>query len=509
MAVKLEDLDQLLGYDPATHSVAGLPSIAKPSALQPSAKELGSHPATMPSVAPAQSSPAPGAMPDVMPTPGTASPSAGIPSIDAGASPDLAKPKQSVWSKLGHGLEKGAEVAGDVLAPGVTAMIPGTQLNKEREANQETKREGEQASTGFKQAETAAEWKNLNKPEEPKLAQNPIELFQQDPEKFKQYQQLTASQEKAGDPVKEVKQDDQGNEIAVLASGKTMPLGFKGPATAPGKLTGVGSEIVAQIGNPPSPADYPGGEKDPQYISANKKWGQDAESIKNQEAGAQGAARGAGYNASRPVQVLVPQPDGTSSSVWMTAAQAEGGGFSTAAQGTRALSATAQMNDIVNASQNVRKAIQAGGASNFNPAQVAKITLAMHETDPGVLSNEIANIAASGLTPQQQDLVTWLYQLDERALSLRNVAGMGQGSDTTRAAILRALPSIFSGSPEMATKQLDAFDNMVGNLRKGILSVKGADTQPPSGEPQRPSNVPPNYQFNAKGPKGAGWYRPQ
>jgi hypothetical protein len=156
MAVKLDDLDQLLGYDPTTHSVAGLPSIAKPSALQPSAKELGSHPTTMPSMGSAPTSAPPGAMPDVMPTSGTASPSAGIPSIGAGAAPSLAKPKESVWQKLGHGLEKGAEVAGDVLAPGVTAMIPGTKLNKEAEAGREAKISGEQAESNLKGAQAEA-----------------------------------------------------------------------------------------------------------------------------------------------------------------------------------------------------------------------------------------------------------------------------------------------------------------------------------------------------------------
>ena len=155
MAVKLNDIDALLGYDSATHSLKGLPSLAKPGPLQPSAKELLSPPATIPSIGAGQPQPtAPGAMPDVMPTPGTASPTAGIPAIESGAAPNLEKPKQGFWGKLGHGLEKGAEVAGDVLAPGVTAMIPGTQLNKEAEAGKQWKRLGEQADIGFKEANT-------------------------------------------------------------------------------------------------------------------------------------------------------------------------------------------------------------------------------------------------------------------------------------------------------------------------------------------------------------------
>ena len=155
MTVKLDDLDALLGYDSATHSLKGLPSLAKPGPLQLSAKELLSPPTTIPSIGAAQPQPAaPGTMPSVMPNAGTASPTAGIPSIDTGSAPSLAKPKESFWQKLGHGVEKGAEIAGDVLAPGVTAMIPGTQLNKELEQKRQWKQLGQQADIGFKQAET-------------------------------------------------------------------------------------------------------------------------------------------------------------------------------------------------------------------------------------------------------------------------------------------------------------------------------------------------------------------
>lgn len=159
MAIKLDDLDALLGYEPETHSLKGLPSLAKPSALQPSPKELASSPTRIPSVNPQPEVQPPNQMPSVMPTAGTVStmqagPQASIPSIDTSAAPNLQKPQQGFWSKLGHGLEKGAEIAGDVFAPGVTAMIPGTQLNKEIEAKRQARLAGENAETGLKQQQT-------------------------------------------------------------------------------------------------------------------------------------------------------------------------------------------------------------------------------------------------------------------------------------------------------------------------------------------------------------------
>ena len=148
----MDDLDALLGYEPETHSLKGLPALAKPSALQPSPKELASSPTRIPSVNPQPDAQAPGQMPSVMPTVGTASPTAGIPAIDAGTS-QPPKPQQSLWQKLGHGAEKGAETAGNILVPNVMADIPGTKLNKEREAGREAKLGGEQAETELKGAQ--------------------------------------------------------------------------------------------------------------------------------------------------------------------------------------------------------------------------------------------------------------------------------------------------------------------------------------------------------------------
>jgi hypothetical protein len=86
----------------------------------------------------------------------------------------------------------------------------------------------------------------------------------------------------------------------------------------------------------------------------------------------------------------------------------------------------------------------------------------------------MATLATQNLTEKQQDFVVWASNLNERAMSLRNIAGQGQGAQDTRNAIRAVLPGIQSGNKEMQIKQLDAFDNMVGILKKGIAGVKGA-----------------------------------
>jgi hypothetical protein len=189
------------------------------------------------------------------------------------------------------------------------------------------------------------------------------------------------------------------------------------------------------------------------------------------------AVRGQSYNQNRPINViengqLVVRPAG----------EAEAKSLTPAAGGVKAMSQQAQIADIRAASQNLRTALRANAGTQFTPDQVAKITLAMSEADPKVMANEIKNLAAAGLNPAQQDLVTWLAQMQERVLSIRNIAGMGQGSDLTRLAILNTLPTITSGNNAMALKRLDAIDNMINNLSQGIPKTNVPITPTPVGQ---------------------------
>jgi hypothetical protein len=203
MALSVQDLDALLGYDPASHSVKGMPTLApqippKPAgipSMSPAAQNNMSldmatsgmrtaHPA-MPSAGASGVAPVAAAAPTA--------PDVGIPSVGASAAslpgeiPSLAKPTTAqshaagkaeyaegiptvtaapgteaygqqrqelldyqkahpwgadvsahpgTWGKIAHGLERGVEIAGDVVAPGTMANIPGTQLNEQRQAKQ-------------------------------------------------------------------------------------------------------------------------------------------------------------------------------------------------------------------------------------------------------------------------------------------------------------------------------------------------------------------------------------
>jgi len=127
----------------------------------------------------------------------------------------------------------------------------------------------------------------------------------------------------------------------------------------------------------------------------------------------------------------------------------------------------AQIKDIQVASKKAREAIN-DLDKPFSTEQIAKLHLAMTTEDDTIANAEMATLATQALTDKQQDFVVWIKQLNERAMSLRNVAGMGQGAQDLRTAIRAMIPGVRSGSKQMMNKQLDAFDNQVKILAGGI-----------------------------------------
>lgn len=254
--------------------------------------------------------------------------------------------------------------------------------------------------------------------------------------------------------------DAQGREIA-----GAQP--FVKPTEDVGKM---GPEIEAQIGPPPTTATFQG-KAYPSPAEARAAWGKAAEVIKNREAAAGAMARGEAYGEFRPVNVYDPN---TQTMRVEFAKNAIAEGAAPAAQAGQIMSKQAQFGEMHVAAQKARAAIQ-GLDKDFTPAQIGKLTLAMRQDDPGVFKNEIETmLGTQQLTPAQQDFVVWISQLNERAMALRNVAGMGQGSQDLRSAIRATLPGVKSGSKEMALKQLGAFENQVSLLEKGVPGVKGS-----------------------------------
>jgi hypothetical protein len=225
-------------------------------------------------------------------------------------------------------------------------------------------------------------------------------------------------------------------------------------------------EIGDQIGAPPDPKDYTKGTSDPEYAAALRTYGKKAYDLEVQKASAQGVARAKASNDYRPVQVM----DNDGNVYYTTAKDAISQGLAGASEGGKLRPKQAQMKDIETASSKARDAINNLKPNDFSPDQVALLRKAMSEEDAGVAHTVMQNLAMRATNDQQQDFIIWITQLNERAMSLRNIAGMGAGAQDLRNAIRAMLPGLASGDTKMMKKQLDAFDQQVKVLEEGVAS---------------------------------------
>lgn len=122
---------------------------------------------------------------------------------------------------------------------------------------------------------------------------------------------------------------------------------------------------------------------------------------------------------------------------------------------------------------------------DFKTLPRLQVALALKSRDPrSAMSEFMGSEYAANLTPAQQEYVTGLAALSESAMSLRTVAGMGQGSDTLRNAIMSMLPGPATPSRAYAKRQMDLFDIELNALQKSvpqsIQNMMGGTTPAPS-----------------------------
>lgn len=163
--------------------------------------------------------------------------------------------------------------------------------------------------------------------------------------------------------------------------------------------------------------------------------------------------------------------------------QQEPGRYVPTGPGIPAMNKTALLEDIRGSINQTRQTLAA--VPEFSASDKATIALALRDRDPkSAVSQLIGGAAGAHLTPPQQEYLISLVQLHEQALAMRSVLGAGQGSDDLRAAILRTIPGPSTPNKAYAAKQLDAFEQTLNRLSRGVPSVplKGGN-QAPSANP--------------------------
>jgi hypothetical protein len=149
--------------------------------------------------------------------------------------------------------------------------------------------------------------------------------------------------------------------------------------------------------------------------------------------------------------------------------------------GTKIRSKKAIFDEIEVASQTVRQSLD-DPKITFSQEQTAKLSYVMKDRDTtSALGNFLTSNVGKSLTPAQRNYVTALVNLKESSYALRNISGMGQGSDEMRRAIANAIPNILTPNKPYAKRQLDLFDNQVQALRSGVpgLGASGKNVEKP------------------------------
>jgi hypothetical protein len=151
-----------------------------------------------------------------------------------------------------------------------------------------------------------------------------------------------------------------------------------------------------------------------------------------------------------------------------------------AGQGASAMSKDALFQDLHYNIQTARNAINA--LDELNAPTRAALSFALRDTDTkSAMQTFLAGALGTQLTPQQQEAVQALALLNENAMSLRSLGGMGQGSEEMRSAIRATLPGGKSASKGYAIKQLEKFENVVNRLERGVPGTGAQGRNPPEG----------------------------
>lgn len=136
--------------------------------------------------------------------------------------------------------------------------------------------------------------------------------------------------------------------------------------------------------------------------------------------------------------------------------------------GEHAMSKGQAFADIDFNMKNVESALK-GLKNGFDATTSAQLAFALRSSDPhNALSTFLTSRAGTALQPDQIDLVTALASLNENALALRGIQGLGQGSDELRAAITRMIPGAGTPSTDYAARQMELLKGTVERARMGI-----------------------------------------
>lgn len=148
------------------------------------------------------------------------------------------------------------------------------------------------------------------------------------------------------------------------------------------------------------------------------------------------------------------------------------GKYAPAGPAVTAKNRTSVFSEIETATGYLEKAINELPDKAFDPSARAQIAMVLRSDSPtSAWHNFLSSDVAATLDDKQIQYVTAVVNMDESAMALRTVAGMGQGSDTMRNAIIKMLPGSSTPSKAYAKEQVRLFKGEVGALKSSIPNI--------------------------------------
>ncbi len=388
-----------------------------------------------------------------------------------GSSIQRLQQKHPFWG----GLVRGLDVTGSILAPGAMARIPGTTINHNVQLNQDQARlkntqtdVGDEEKNKLTEAQTAdvnAQAQERTSPQQPKsafglwLAQNP--------------------NGKVGDWLKteQGSKPEAKDDVHAMYAGAVADALQRGvdPAADP-KVKQLRDSITA-LEKPTTPKEANRDDRAIEILSKapeqrtpeENSYLRGYQQYTNMTKVQPGVSRMEVLSQAREYPVINKK---TGELEYRNAQDINGnrGLYAPAAEGSKSMGKEAVFQDLHYNIDTARKALQA--LPTLDTGTRAALSYALRSTDPrSAISTFLTGTVGQHLSPEQQEAVQSIALLQENAMSLRSVAGMGQGSDELRSAILATIPSGKSASKDYALKQLDKFEAVVSRLEGGVPRV--------------------------------------
>jgi hypothetical protein len=247
---------------------------------------------------------------------------------------------------------------------------------------------------------------------------------------------------------------------------KGFPKGKNSPLIIDGKPAG-----VIRNGQPLTPTSPEWTDADQTQLDSYLKTYKESEAGKDARVKLAATSRIEAYMKTRMYGALDAQ---TGSLVYVSPDQMRSspGRYAPAGPGVQAKNRMSIFQEIDTTKSFLSDAIAKLPNEEFSPQARLQLSYVLRDEDPrGAWHNFLNSDVAATLSESQINYVTALVSMDESAMSLRSLAGMGAGSDMLRSAIMKMLPGAGTPSKEYAMRQMQIFSAEVQALKTSVPNI--------------------------------------